>query len=107
VDCSAEGYLTVRSLELCILLHRAPAADLPQGLPRFPESLSWDSSITADGAMTEKGPDNGPAPICSKCGARMSHYATLPKTHERPMLVIYRCDRCLTTVSTLTETPRT
>jgi hypothetical protein len=45
-------------------------------------------------AMAKKDDKGRPAPICSECGGRMTHYATLPKTYERPPLIIYRCDHC-------------
>ena len=43
--------------------------------------------------------DKGPAPICAECGGRTAHYATLPKTQERPPLIIYKCDHCGTVVT--------
>lgn len=45
------------------------------------------------------------APICVECGGRTAHYATLPKTNERPQLIIYRCDHCgaIATVSARPE----
>lgn len=44
--------------------------------------------------MAKKDDKERPAPICPECGGRMTHYATLPKTYERPPLIIYRCDHC-------------
>jgi DNA-directed RNA polymerase subunit M/transcription elongation factor TFIIS len=43
--------------------------------------------------------DSRVAPICTECGGRTAHYATLPKTGERPPLIIYRCDHCGTIVT--------
>jgi hypothetical protein len=40
------------------------------------------------------------APICTECGGRMSHSATLPKTNEQPKLTVYRCLHCGETVIT-------
>ena len=51
--------------------------------------------------MAKRKDDPGPAPICPECGGRTAHYTTLPKTHDRPPLIIYRCDRC-GTVTTVT-----
>lgn len=38
--------------------------------------------------------DKKSTPVCKECGGKTRHYATLPKTHERPALIIYRCDDC-------------
>ena len=55
--------------------------------------------------MTKK-EDWGPAPICVECGGRTRHYLTMPKTHDRPRLIIYRCDHCGTVATAVAPVAR-
>jgi DNA-directed RNA polymerase subunit M/transcription elongation factor TFIIS len=60
----------------------------------FPFTLGSNGNPAVDPAAMAKKSDKGPAPICTECGGRMSHYSTLPKTADRPAVNVYRCDHC-------------
>ena len=42
--------------------------------------------------------DEHAEPVCGECGRRMAHYTTLPKVHDRPSVIVFKCDHCGATI---------
>ena len=84
-------------------MHRPKGSPSLRGDPRIP-GLQSDFGLVSKnwkagncGAMANKF-DEHAEPDCGECGRRMAHYATLPKVHDRPSVIVFKCDHCGATI---------